>query len=206
MFMENEDYKKFRKAFQQRLQKKYTLQNHHSKPKMQVNYMKDAGEKGRDARSRLSENLSTLVDSKARLREMLGDDPDTLRPQHKKFIMNLNDSYIAKDFQNTPILKNESNIFSQVHKPDPQDPLVRNMDSLETKNGGEKVNIYSREEIMLLNKIKQLIRAKRQDPKLRIDIRFSFADQAGGQSQLLKIEAPKKKGFWKKVGSFFGCD
>ena len=84
-----------------------------------------------------------------------------------------------------------------------------------TNNGIHKDKLYSREEILLLNKLKQLIRARRTDPSLFINIKHNFKTRKDSKDKGLNTRSrffedsqpseQKKKGFWANLSSFFGC-
>lgn len=100
----------------------------------------------------------------------------------------------------------------------------------------DRKNLYTRQEIYQLNKLKQLIRAKRKDSKLQIDIKFNYhgkqnkdkfiKDQlaafsnsnnysdrerdmergSGGQRQRERTPNNNNPGFWAKLLGIFGCE
>lgn len=82
----------------------------------------------------------------------------------------------------------------------------------------DKKNLYTRQEIKQLNKLKQLIRLKRKDPSLQIEINgekmkekflknplASFTESENSRRRR-EIRENNGGGFWSKVFGIFGCE
>ena len=200
--MENRDYKKFRKTFQKQLYKKYATQGEKAKNKICVSYLKINSNGGKPLKMRLSENPKKTSIYNSRSKEMLGQNKSVENGEFKQVPWAMDKSPVQRNSNFVLPKKGEFNEETE------QTELEKNMDSLKTKNDAQKINTYTRDEINILDKVKQLIKARRQDPTLKIEIRHCYQNGKVDEKVDLQARAEngRERGFWGKVASLFGCE